>query len=119
MKQLIYPFATFSLLVAVYVSKSGVPLKVHVLNIGALALGYLLPSIVSPFMPSTKCRIYMSAAFALIAMLTWDGISHLVIVKAESFSILLYAPWTYVFGLVILVSMCLGTSWLSMRLTKR
>lgn len=116
MRPLIIPISVYACLILIYLRYCGAPLRVDVLAISVLGLGYLVPASLASFIPRIELRACVSAFFVVAAMLTWDGLEHLVIVKSEPFSILSHAPWAYVLGLGVLVSMCLATSWASLRL---
>ena len=77
-----------------------------------LALAILVPGLWAAHVGSPRRRVVLCAALALVAMLSWDLFSHLVIMKVEPLQVLFGRPWAYVFGMVALSGVSLLSAYL-------
>lgn len=63
---------------------SGAPLRVHAVNISALLIAFVIPSLISKYKANKK-QIYIWLFGGIIGLLYWDVLSAFVIVKREIF----------------------------------
>ena len=111
MRRYLIPSIVYLALSAVYLGLSNAPVRVHALSLAVLVVAFLVPSIWSTYLHSWRKRVIVSSIFALLAILAWDATAHLVITKAEPFSILFQSGWPYLVGVLVLVSLSFCISW--------
>lgn len=110
--------ALFLLLTAGYLSLSGAPLRVHVLNVLCFAISFWVPASLASTLTELRRRWLPCVLLVLAGMLLWDGTKSVVILKAGSLDILRGAPWIYVVGLVVLGGLVALSAWLGSRMAR-
>ena len=91
------------LMVLAYLSQSHAPMRVHMLSIGFLLVGFTLPAAIAYDLAAFKRHGSICFAFSMAATLAYDNLSPWVILKTEHFGILRHSPWAYVLLLPILL----------------
>jgi Kef-type K+ transport system membrane component KefB len=112
MRKIIVPESKYCLLAGLYLVASGSSIRVDALSLAVLALAILVPGLWAAHVGSPRKRVVLCAALALVAMLSWDLFSHLVIMKVEPLQVLFGRPWAYVFGMVALSGVSLLSAYL-------
>lgn len=101
---------------AIYLLKSGAPFRVQAVSLGVLAIGTLIPMYVSLKTRQNNYRIIICGSFALVSILIWDLVGHLVVLKMEPLLILKSSPWMYPTGALLLGSATFLMTYLSDRI---
>ena len=102
MRSAIIPITTYLALAAIYSFLSGATARVDLASLSVLALATLVPTLIAARVRSWQQSLIACTVSPLIAMLTWDSIAHLLISKAEPFSVLSGMPQMYLAGLLSL-----------------
>ncbi|WP_139250226.1 hypothetical protein [Hydrocarboniphaga daqingensis] len=113
MRKITIPVIAYMALSLVYFSQSGAPIRVHTLSLAVLAVAFLIPSVWSAHIGRSRGRLVVCGLCAFFGMLAWDATAHLVIAKAEQFSILLSTPWLYALGWFPIVVITFSTAWVA------
>ena len=84
MRHIVITILVFLALSLVFITISEAPFKVHVVDISALFVAFVIPSIIS-IMKDNKNQKYIWLVGATIGLLYWDILFSSVIVKRELF----------------------------------
>ncbi len=108
-KRLLIPSVVLLLMIALYLLNSGAPIRVHMLSIGCLLVGFYLPSIIA-FNIKGLLKHWLMVSICMVAsMLIFDATNHYVVYSVEPMMIIKNTPWLYPLGYIGL-SMLIGTS---------
>ena len=75
----------FTLLSLASVAVSGAPFKVHLVNVSCFSLAFVVGAVAAERYKNFMHRLFTWLLFGASGLLLWDGLSALVIVKAELF----------------------------------
>jgi hypothetical protein len=109
LKRLFIPSVMLLLMIALYLLISGAPIRVHILSIGCLLVGFYLPSILA-FNVKGLLKHWLMVSICMVAsMLIFDATNHYVVYSVEPMMIFNNTPWLYPLGYIGL-SLLIGIS---------
>lgn len=117
--RLVAPSVVFGVVAAVELIGSGAPARVHALALSCAWVGVWLSGVVAGRRETFWRRLPWWSPLVLASMVAWDALSYLVVLKNESFGILLGEPWVYVVGFAALSTVVFLTASLTSILLAR